>query len=80
MSCRGIDRRLSSSSEHTRPVSSPYGTVIAETLRPVGGVCQQRWINGCAARMGDSFGYAAWRAGVVMIASYSTGVNRPKAS
>src|SRR5258705_6332838 len=33
---------------------------------------------GSAARSGDSFGHAAWLAGVVMIASNSIGVNRPR--
>ncbi len=36
--------------------------------------------DGSAARSGDSFGYAAWLAGVVMMASNSMGVNRPRAS
>jgi hypothetical protein len=35
---------------------------------------------GSAARKGDSFRYAAWLAGVVMIASNSIGVNRPRAA
>ncbi len=34
--------------------------------------------GGSAARSGDSFGHAAWLAGVVMIASNSIGVNRPR--
>jgi len=34
--------------------------------------------GGSAARSGDSFGQAAWLAGVVMIASNSIGVNRPR--
>ncbi|MEU1407210.1 NUDIX domain-containing protein, partial [Streptomyces sp. NPDC005728] len=32
---------------------------------------------GSAAGLGDRFDHAAWRAGVVMTVSYSTGVSRP---
>ncbi|GAA3512907.1 hypothetical protein GCM10022262_41080 [Georgenia daeguensis] len=35
---------------------------------------------GSAARIGDRLGHAAWVAGVVMMVSYSMGVNRPRAS
>ena len=34
---------------------------------------------GTAARLGDSFGHAAWLAGVVMMVSYSMGVKRASA-
>src|SRR5690625_616919 len=35
---------------------------------------------GSAARIGDRSGHAAWVASVVMMVSYSMGVNRPRAS
>ncbi|ANZ20196.1 OB-fold nucleic acid binding protein [Streptomyces noursei ATCC 11455] len=37
-------------------------------------------MEGSATGLGDRFGHAAWRAGVVMTVSNSTGVSRPSAA
>ena len=39
-----------------------------------------RAADGSGAGLGDRFGHAAWRAGVVMTVSNSTGVRRPSAA
>ncbi len=41
---------------------------------------EHRQSKGSAAGLGDRFGHAAWRAGVVMTVSNSTGVSRPSAA
>ncbi|MFD5430039.1 helix-turn-helix domain-containing protein [Streptomyces sp. NPDC127084] len=65
------------------------GVLNVEIARAVG-VCSEsvrRWRRvweeggaGSAAGLGDRFGHAAWRAGVVMTVSNSTGVSRPSAA
>ena len=62
----------------TNVVSHIAGDVAAVWTDLLAASAQQEPVHGSAARSGDSFGQAAWLAGVVMIASNSIGVNRPR--
>lgn len=82
---------LSEVSVATEHVVNGQASIVTDGLQSRGYWCVQPRSNdssvqvacqspGTAARSGDRFGHAAWVAGVVMMVSYSMGVNLPSAS
>jgi hypothetical protein len=79
-----LDLTYSSLSQDEAELRKALGDLIQKTRRSqndsVGYIVKRFLQDGSGARIGDSYGHAAWLAGVVIIASYSIGVNRPRAA